>query len=135
MIIGTVENREALVELEVTNAVQSIATTAAIDTGYNGYLTLPSDLITALGLNFAGYRSGTLADGSTVILAVHLGTVTWHEVQREVLVAQAVGRPLIGMSLLQGSRLTIDAIERGDVVIEKLPLTPPESQLKADRHP
>jgi clan AA aspartic protease len=126
MISGTVANREALVELEVAHAGQPIATTAAIDTGYNGYLTLPSDIITALGLPFAGYRSGTLADGSTVVLEVYLAAVTWHQVQREVLVAQAVGRPLIGMSLLHGSRLTIDAIEDGDVVIEKLPLGPPD---------
>jgi predicted aspartyl protease len=76
MIAGKVANREALIELELGHADQTITTAAVIDTGYNGYLTLPSDLITDLGLPFAGYRSGTLADGSTVVLNVYLETVT-----------------------------------------------------------
>jgi clan AA aspartic protease len=126
MITGTVANREALVEVDVAFAGRTVPTIAIIDTGYNGYLTLPSELITELGLPFAGYRSGTLADGSTVVLDVYLAAVIWHQSQTEVLVAQAAGRPLIGMSLLQGSRLTIDAIEGGDVVIEELPVRPPD---------
>lgn len=62
MIAGTVRNREAAVELEVAGAGQhSRRIEAVIDTGYNGYLTLPSQLVTAMQLAFA---NDALSQGS-----------------------------------------------------------------------
>jgi clan AA aspartic protease len=121
MIKGIVVGREAAVEIELLSPARPVRVEAVIDTGYNGYLTLPANLVTDLGLAFAGYRSGTLADGSTVVLDVYLGQVNWHRQQKEILVAQAAGKPLIGMSLLEGNRLMIDVIEGGSVVIDELP--------------
>jgi len=120
VIEGVVVDREASVDIEITGSTGSIRTEAVIDTGYNGYLTLPAHIVTILGLAFAGHRSGTLADGSTVVLDVYLGHVIWHERRKEVLIAQAVGMPLIGMSLLDGCRLTIDVVENGNVNIDEL---------------
>ncbi len=72
MITGKVTvNREAVIELEVAGpAQQPRRIQAVIDTGYNGYITLPSHLITALQLPFVGHRRGMLADGSVVLLDV-----------------------------------------------------------------
>jgi len=121
MIHGVVKNREALVELEVSaGAGKTHRIEAVIDTGYNGYLTLPSHIVAALQLPSAGQRRGTLADGSVVRFEVFIATVNWHAKQREVLVSQMSGAPLVGMSLLNGSRLTIDASEGGRVSIEEL---------------
>jgi clan AA aspartic protease len=121
MITGNVADRQAVIEVSVSGLSSTrFEIEAVIDTGYNGYLTLPTYLVEALQISFAGYRSGTLADGSTVILEVYLASVVWHGVQKEVLVAQASGNPLIGMALLAGSRLTIEAIEGGDVRIDEL---------------
>ena len=91
-----------------------------IDTGYNGYLTLPSRWVTALQLRFAGHRRATLADGSVTVLDVYLASVIWHGRQRDVLVAEAEGSPLVGMSILQGNRMTIDVLEGGEVTIRDL---------------
>lgn len=122
MINGNVRNREAIIELEVTDAGQSVQQVeAVIDTGYNGNLTLPYDLVTALKLPFAGHRRGTLADGSVTRLDVYLASVVWHGRQKDVLISQAAGTPLIGMSLLAGSCLKMNVIDGGDVSIEELP--------------
>lgn len=125
MIHGKVHSREVVIELEVFSPGQSPRQIeAVIDTGYNGYLTLPSDLVSALRLAFAGHRRGRLADGSVTRLDVYLGRVLWHGRDKEVLISEAPDTPLIGMALLEGSRLTIDATDGGDVTIEELPQQP-----------
>lgn len=47
--------------------------------------------------------------------------VSRHGRMRPVLVYISDSRPLLGMELLNGSRLTVDAWEGGDVVIEEVP--------------
>jgi len=81
---------------------------AVIDTGFNGYLTLPKKEVAELQLPFAGQRRATLADGKTIVLDAYLATLQWHGRNKEVLISQAAGAPLVGMALLSGSRLTID---------------------------
>jgi predicted aspartyl protease len=51
MIIGKIsENREALIELEVIGVNWQQRIVATIDTGFDGYLTLPLYMINRLGL-------------------------------------------------------------------------------------
>jgi hypothetical protein len=45
----------------------------------------------------------------------------WNEAEREVLVLQAEGGPLVGMSLLYGYQVILHVIENGNVVIDALP--------------
>lgn len=122
MIPGEVTaDREAIIRIEVAGpSEQSQRVEAVIDTGYNGHLTLPNRLIVALDLPFAGHRRGMLADGSDLLLDMYLATVIWHGEPREVLVSEARGAALVGMSLLRGSRLTVDVVEGGHVAIEEL---------------
>ena len=125
MIIGKVRNREAVVELEVAGGAQAFRRIAAvIDTGYNGSLTLPVDVVSALQLAFAGHRRAQLADGSVIIMEVYQALVFWHGKPQDVLVSQSTGAPLLGMSLLSGSRLTLDVVKDGDVVIDELATRP-----------
>ena len=49
--------------------------TGAIDTGYNGSLTLPQSLVTAFGLPLLYSQTVRLADGSTRLLPVHAATL------------------------------------------------------------
>ncbi len=122
MIQGEVRNREAIIELVVLGpSGGSQLLKVVIDTGYNGYLTLPRSVITALAHPFAGHRRATLADGSTTILEVYLAAVVWHDARKEILISHAGGMPLLGMALLEGNRLTMDARDGGSVRIEKLP--------------
>lgn len=91
-----------------------------VDTGFNGYLTLPADTVQPLGLAFAGHRRAMLGDGRVVVFDVYLANVWWHEQDREILVFQAEGGALLGMALLAGSRVMLDVIENGLVTIEPL---------------
>lgn len=123
MITGKVTtNREAVIELEVIGPTkQTQRVFAVIDTGFNGYLTLPSNRINRLQLQFVGNRRAILGNGTVVVLDVYLAKVSWHAQERDVLVLQAGGGPLVGMSLLYGNRVTLDVVAGGDVTIDPLP--------------
>ncbi|RKU05760.1 clan AA aspartic protease [Candidatus Poribacteria bacterium] len=122
MITGKITaNREAIIELEVIGSNQRREKVeAVIDTGFNGYLTLPNNLIRYLNLQRAGSRHVTLGDGNVVVLDVYLAMVLWHGQQREVLALQADSGPLIGMSMLYGNRVMLEVIGDGDVTIVSL---------------
>jgi len=123
MMMGKVTAlREATISLMVTGSGQHWqAVDAVLDTGFNGFLTLPSHMVHALQLAFVGNRRATLADGSTVVLDLYLATILWHGQEREVLVLQAEGRPLMGMALLSGNRVIFHVVDDGDVLIEPWP--------------
>ena len=74
MITGKITaNREAIIELEVVGSNQrKEKVEAVIDTGFNGYLTLPSDLINRLEFHLAGNRRVTLGDGNSEIFICRL---------------------------------------------------------------
>lgn len=123
MITGRVTAlREATIGLTVTGSNQrQQVLEAVLDTGFNGFLTLPNHVVRALGLPFVGNRRVTLGDGSIVALDLYLATVFWHEQEREVLVLQADGGPLVGMALLSGNRVILHVIDDGEVLIEPWP--------------
>jgi clan AA aspartic protease len=121
MIAGTFRNHELVVELELAGPGGSRhRLEAVVDTGFNGYLTLPEHLVSQLQLQFAGHRRGMLADGSVVLLKMFLASIAWHRTQREVLILQTGGGPLLGMSLLERCRVTFDAVEGGHLKIREL---------------
>jgi clan AA aspartic protease len=114
--------REATVCVTVTGPNQHRQVVdAVLDTGFNGFLTLPSHMVPALRLSFVGNRRATLGDGSIVVLDLFLATVLWHEQEREIWVLQAEGGPLVGMALLYGSRVVLHDVDDGDVLIEPWP--------------
>ena len=78
-----------------------------LDTGFTGYLTLPSESISQLGLPSVGQRTFELANGELFDFRVYLGSLSWHGRPSDVLVLQSDSVPLLGMALLWGSRITI----------------------------
>lgn len=123
MITGrvTLDGREAVVALDVLgHEGRSQRIEAVIDTGFTGYLTLPIDATASLGLPERGSETFMLADGSEAVLPVYRGGVLWHGWERRIPISQADGGALVGMSLLRGSRLTVEAEPGGDVRVEEL---------------
>ena len=122
MITGKItSNREAVVELEIIGLNQKREKVeGVIDTGFNGYLTLPDGLINYLKLHLAGSRHVTLGDGNVVVLDMYFAKVLWHGQEKEVLALQADGGALVGMSLLYGNRVMLEVINDGDVTIDFL---------------
>ena len=90
---------------------------AVIDTGFNGYLTLPPGLVADLGLPLVGTGSGVLADGSVVRFDIHYCTVLWDAQDRLVRVNVADTTPLIGMRLLDRHSLYVEIENGGRVLI------------------
>jgi clan AA aspartic protease len=115
------QGREALLPLVVGNVNgQRQVVDALIDTGFNGFLSLPSTIITALDLPWNASDIVTLGDGSETLFDLYAATVIWDGQYREIDIAESETEPLVGMALLYGYRLQIDAIEGGIVRIESL---------------
>ena len=68
MISGTItENGEATIRFKVRGPTGiEKRNTAVFDTGYDGWMTLPHDLITELGLPWSTLGQAVLADGSEI---------------------------------------------------------------------
>lgn len=98
----------------------SLDVEAVIDTGFDGELTLPSGMIRRLGYPHVGSAGGTLAGGSEVQFDYHEGRILWHGVTRPVAVIAVEGQPLVGMALLRGSHLSVEALPGGEVAVSVL---------------
>ena len=92
-----------------------------IDTGFDGTLTLPSADIIALGLPWRRRGRALLADGTESVFDIYEATVMWDGILRRVAVDAADIASLIGMRLLDGYELTIQAVVGGQVTIKVLP--------------
>jgi clan AA aspartic protease len=115
------QNCEATIRFVVSNEnEQRQVVDAVIDTGFTGFLTLPMAIIEILGLRLYSREEGTLGDGSTCIFDVYTGLVIWDGEYRYIDVNAAETDPLVGMSLLYGYRVQLDAIEGGLVTIQSL---------------
>jgi clan AA aspartic protease len=93
---------------------------ALIDTGFTGFLSLPLSMIESLELPWIFSDSVTLGDGSEVIFQMYRATVIWDGQFKVVDVAASESEPLLGMSLLYGFKLQVEAVERGIVSIEAM---------------
>lgn len=109
---------EAILPIVVKNNAITQLVDAVIDTGFSGFLTLPADLITALGLTWKGRDIATLGDGTSCIFDVYIATVIWDGQYRKIDINESETVPLIGMQLLKGYDLRIRIIEGGTVIIE-----------------
>ncbi len=72
------------------------------------------------GLPSVGQRTFELANGELFDFQVYLGSVSWHSRISDVLVLQSDSAPLLGMALIWGSRVTMDAYSDAEVTIEEL---------------
>jgi clan AA aspartic protease len=120
MITGVVTPfYQATIRLSVrgpTGQAQEIE--AVIDTGFDGALSLPPAAIAALGLPWRRRGRALLADGTTSLFDIYEATVLWDGAPRRVAVDAADIAPLVGMRLLDGYELTVQAIVGGQVLIK-----------------
>jgi clan AA aspartic protease len=122
MMQGVVNlRREAMLTVVVSNSNRQLqAIEAVIDTGFNGFLSLPSAIITTLDLPWSGSDFVTLGDGSETYFDLYTAMVIWDGQYCEIDIAESETEPLLGMALLYGYRLQVDNIEGGIVKVETL---------------
>ena len=128
MITGVVtDDRQAIIHLMVRGpAGQEREIEAIIDTGFDGWLSLPSSIIVLLGLVWRQRGRALLADGRESIFDIYEATVVWDGEARRIPVDEAETAPLVWMSLLEGCELTVQVQAGGDVIVRAL------SQAKSD---
>lgn len=122
MILGDVtEDHEVVLVVEGLSAQGSVVPLKVVlDTGFNGYLTLPQDCLTDLDAREVGTRRAALGDGNIIDMSVYLVSLNWHGKEMEVMALEAESAPLAGMSLLWGSRIVFEARVGGTLEIEPL---------------
>lgn len=122
MILGTVNGyREAIIRLVVSGPrEQEQEIEAVVDTGFTGFLTLSPSLITTLGLPFRRRGRAVLADGSESLFDIYEATVLWDGQPRRVAIDAVDTDSLVGMALLYGYELTIQALVGGRVSIKAM---------------
>lgn len=89
-----------------------------VDTAFDGGLKVPARIARNLAAEPADAELHMLADESLVMAPIYRAMVWWLGGEREVEITVAEGNLLLGIALLEGCRLTVEAEEGGEVVIE-----------------
>lgn len=122
MITGEVDRfLDARIPLSIVSAEgtdHSIA--AVIDTGFNGFLTLPPNLIDELHAYFIAYGRVILADGEEKLVQIYEITLLWDGEPITVETDAADTEPLVGMAMMDGYKLEIAVQASGTVTLKKM---------------
>lgn len=119
MITGAVTpDREAVIRLNVRGPTGRRRTLdAVIDTGYDGWLSLPPDVVSRLQLPWRRRGLALLADGTESVFDIHQGVVVWDKRQRRIPI-DAVGLvPLVGMAMMNDYELQVQVRSGGRVTL------------------
>lgn len=73
-----------------------------------------------MGFKPIGQRLFTLADGGVSVMNTYAAKARWHEKPIEIIIVESEGTAMVGMNLIWGSRVTLEAKEEGDIIIEPL---------------
>lgn len=124
MIRGEVRENDAGLEPKLTIDVEDADGTlhpheVLIDTGFTGWLTLPEADIQHLGLSTHDQTQAVLATGEIRIIDYCLARVGWQGTLQTVVVFQSHDQSLLGMQLLKGNVITMQAWRGGGLLIEK----------------
>ena len=122
MITGIVNaDFEPIIPLLVRGSDGTVYTQDAIvDTGFNGWLSLPPDLIAQLNLRWKRRGRAILGDGSECVFNVYESVMVWDGDLLTIPVDEADSEPLVGMSLMKGYQLTVQVFEDGCVELSKV---------------
>ena len=123
MIEGTINARyEAVIPVRIQGPDRrALEIEAVVDTGYNGFLTLPEAVVAQLALPYSHAVPVILADDTEAEWDVHRAGVLWDGQLRGIDAHAGGSTPLIGMLLLDGYNLNIDVKVGGRVVIQASP--------------
>lgn len=122
MIAGMVNaDFEATISLSICGSDGKVYTqNAIVDTGFNGWLSLPPDLINQLNLRWKRRGRAILGDGSECVFNVYEAVVDWDGNYLNIPIDEADSEPLVGMSLMEGYQLIVQIFEGGDVELRKV---------------
>ena len=122
MILGIVNtDREPIINIQLQdNEWQLQELPAVVDTGFNGWLTLPPKIISSFGFQWKELGAAILADGSEVYFDVYEAKIFWDGRLIAIHVDESDSDPLVGMALMYGFRILIEDLDGGLVQIERI---------------
>jgi clan AA aspartic protease len=122
MITGIVNaDFEPIIPLSICGSDGKVYTQDAIvDTGFNGWLSLPPDLIAELNLKWKRRGRAILGDGSECVFNVYEAVLVWDGNFLTIPIDEADSEPLVGMSLMKGYQLMVQVFEGGRVELSKV---------------
>ena len=122
MITGIVNPEfEPIIPLSICGSDGKVYTQDAIvDTGFNGQLSLPPDLIAQLDLKWKRRGRAILGDGSECVFNVYEAVLVWDRNFLTIPIDGADSEPLVGMSLMEGYQLMVHVFEGGRVELSKV---------------
>jgi clan AA aspartic protease len=122
MITGIVNaDFEPIIPLSVCDSDGKVYTQDAIvDTGFNGWLSLPPALIVQLNLSWKRRGRAILGDGSECVFNVYEAVLVWDGNFLTIPIDEADSEPLVGMSLMEGYQLIVQVFESGRVELSKV---------------
>jgi clan AA aspartic protease len=122
MIAGIVNaDFEPIIPLSICGSDGKVYTQDAIvDTGFNGWLSLPPDLISELNLKWKRRGRAILGNGTECVFDVYEAVLVWDGNMLTIPIDEADSEPLVGMSLMEGYQLTVQVFEGGHVELIKV---------------
>jgi clan AA aspartic protease len=122
MITGLVNaDFEPIIALSICSSDGKIFTQDAIvDTGFNGWLSLPPNLIAELNLEWKRRGRAVLGDGTECVFNIYEAVLVWDGNMLTIPIDEADSEPLVGMSLMEGYQLTVQVFEDGRVELIKV---------------
>ncbi len=118
MIVGQVRHNLPRVTLALPGRNGDIMVEFVFDTGFNGELVLPRQIVRDLSAARATQRPVVLADGFERDAPQCFIELNWNEEPRKTEIFVMDGRPLLGNGLLEGCSVNIDMVNGGEVIIE-----------------
>lgn len=120
MIVGIVSDEgRPLIRLHVKGQDEE-EIEAWLDTGFDGFLMLPLEIVRRLGLEVSVVVDIELADGSQVEAQSYDAVINWQGQLHQIQVIETQGRMLAGLRLLRNQELRVWFSSGGAVQIEPL---------------
>ena len=115
---------KARIDITVANIAEparALTISALVDTGATVHLMLPPPVVADLRLPYWGTWDVMLANDAAEQVEVFAALVSWHGQNRVTPIFAAGDEPLLGMAMLWGSRLTVEAWDGGVIIEEPAP--------------
>ncbi len=129
MMTGIVTaRREAILRLTVLDVSgEEHVYDSVVDTGYNGTLTFPPNVIAGLGLRWHRAGRAVLADGSESEFSGYKGVVLWDGRPMNIRIDEVDADSLVGMSLMYGYELDLPVIDGATFTLRSIATPQPEA--------
>ena len=121
MIVGKIVDGRVVLPVNfcITEGTD-LAIDCVVDTGFNDYLTLPTQVVAVMNLPLYTTTLVRLADGTQSSIPIHAARIRWDDIEQLVPVLATGIKPLLGTALLHGFCMTVEFIDNGTVKVEKL---------------